>query len=154
VISMSKKVAYALLGALLVAVSLFAVAYHFGLLGSITGNTTSTYNSSSVALNTSNKNSNSNSSISIVISNNLVEPAKNVFTGFVNGLKDFLSYVANNIASSTTRMDLLIRATVYSIVFFLLGKFANMIATIVKWFFYGLAIFSIVVALVALLGLM
>lgn len=73
------------------------------------------------------------------------------FNGFVDAIKSFVSGIARNIVLGS-RMDIVIQGFVYAVVFFLIGKLANMLAILIKIFMYSLSAFCVVVAVLALLG--
>ena len=78
--------------------------------------------------------------------------AVGIFNGLVDAFRGFLSSITSRIKESSTRLDIVINATVYAAIFFILGKLAAYLVNIFKWLMYILAMFCIAVAILVMLG--
>jgi hypothetical protein len=78
--------------------------------------------------------------------------AIDIFNGLVDAFRGFLSSITSRIKESPMRLDVVVNAVVYAVIFFILGKLASLLVNIFKWFMYILAIFCIAVAILVMLG--
>jgi hypothetical protein len=78
--------------------------------------------------------------------------AIDIFNGLVDAFRSFLSSITSRIKESPTRLDVVVNAVVYAVIFFILGKLASLLVNIFKWIMYILAIFCIAVAILVMIG--
>jgi hypothetical protein len=140
-----------------VAVSVFVLGPRLGLtiIGSSLGNSTGTA-TSNTSIYTSTVTSTATTS---TVSNNVLyswftnrSKAVDIFNGLVDAFRSFLSSITSKIKESPTSLDIVVNATVYAVIFFILGKLASLLVNIFKWIMYILAIFCIAVAILVMLG--
>jgi hypothetical protein len=149
----STILALSLLLILVVAVSIVVLGPRLGLtiIGSnSTGTTTS---------NTSTYTTTVTSTVTTVSSDNALyswftnrSKAIDIFNGLVDAFRSFLSSITSRIKESPTRLDVVVNAAVYAVIFFILGKLASLLVNIFKWIMYILAIFCIAVAILVMIG--
>lgn len=151
----TKSALAALFIALLIIGAVLYAMYRLGYLNlaALATATTATSSSSDTASSTSGGSSNSGSSSGSSIFNATISNIENTFGGFVNYFREFVSNIARNIASGG-RLDIIVNASVYAIIFIVVGLLAEMLVKIIKYVCFGLAAVSIVVAVLALLGLL
>lgn len=140
-----------------VAVSVFVLGPRLGLtiLSSSLGNSTGTA-TSNTSIYTSTVTSTATTS---TVSNDVLyswftnrSKAVDIFNGLVDAFRGFLSSITSRIKESPTRLDIVVNATVYAVIFFILGKLASLLVNIFKWIMYILAIFCIAVAILVMIG--
>ncbi|MCC6057559.1 MAG: hypothetical protein LM568_01395 [Desulfurococcaceae archaeon] len=78
--------------------------------------------------------------------------AIDIFNGLVDAFRGFLGSITSRIKESPTRLDVVVNAVVYAVIFFILGKLASLLVNIFKWIMYILALFCIAVAILVMLG--
>jgi hypothetical protein len=78
--------------------------------------------------------------------------AIDIFNGLVDAFRGFLGSITSRIKESPTRLDVVVNAVVYAVIFFILGKLASLLVNIFKWIMYILSIFCIAVAILVMLG--
>jgi hypothetical protein len=75
-----------------------------------------------------------------------------IFDGLVDAFRGFLGSITSRIKESPTRLDVVVNAVVYAVIFFILGKLASLLVNIFKWIMYILSIFCIAVAILVMIG--
>lgn len=127
------------------------IAYRLGYIRLSLAGSVVVGNSTSVS-DTGSSSSNSSSAVVDAVNNIFMSRLNTTFSGFVEAFRGFVSGIARNITTGN-RLDVIINASVYAIIFIVVGMLAEMLVKVVKFICYGLAAISIIVALLALFGI-
>lgn len=127
------------------------IAYRLGYIRLSLAGSVVVGNSTSVS-DTGSSSSNSSSAVVDAVNNSFMSRLNTTFSGFVEAFRGFVSGIARNITTGN-RLDVIINASVYAIIFIVVGMLAEMLVKVVKFICYGLAAISIIVALLALFGI-
>lgn len=127
------------------------IAYRLGYIRLSLAGSVVVGNSTSVS-DTGSSSSNSSSAVVDAVNNSFMSRLNTTFSGFVEAFRGFVSGIARNITTGN-RLDVIINASVYAIIFIVVGILAEMLVKVVKFICYGLAAISIIVALLALFGI-
>lgn len=127
------------------------IAYRLGYIRLSLAGSVVVGNSTSVS-DTGSSSSNSSSTVVDAVNNSFMPRLNTTFSGFVEAFRGFVSGIARNITTGN-RLDVIINASVYAIIFIVVGILAEMLVKVVKFICYGLAAISIIVALLALFGI-
>ncbi|MCW4002668.1 MAG: hypothetical protein NWE95_01975 [Candidatus Bathyarchaeota archaeon] len=127
------------------------IAYRLGYIRLSLAGSVVVGNSTSVS-DTGSSSSNSSSAVVDAVNNSFMPRLNTTFSGFVEAFRGFVSGIARNITTGN-RLDVIINASVYAIIFIVVGILAEMLVKVVKFICYGLAAISIIVALLALFGI-
>lgn len=127
------------------------IAYRLGYIRLSLAGSVVVGNSTSVS-DTGSSSSNSSSAVVDAVNNIFMSRLNTTFSGFVEAFRGFVSGIARNITTGN-RLDVIINASVYAIIFIVVGILAEMLVKVVKFICYGLAAISIIVALLALFGI-
>lgn len=127
------------------------IAYRLGYIRLSLAGSVVVGNSTSVS-DTGSSSSNSSSAVVDAVNNSFMPRLNTTFSGFVEAFRGFVSGIARNITTGN-RLDVIINASVYAIIFIVVGILAEMLVKVVKFVCYGLAAISIIVALLALFGI-
>jgi hypothetical protein len=135
-----------------VAVSVFVLGPRLGLtiLGSSIGNSTGVSTSNASTYTTTVTTVSSGNALYSWFTNR--SKAVDIFNGLVDAFRGFLSSITSRIKESPTRLDVVVNAVVYAVIFFILGKLASLLVNIFKWIMYILAMFCIAVAILVMIG--
>jgi hypothetical protein len=148
-----KKSTMLALGLLLILASAVSIAVLGPRLGlTIIGSSTGTYTSNSTYTTTVTVTSTVSSGNSLYSWFTNRSKAVDIFNGLVDAFRGFISSITSRIKESSTKLDIVVNATVYAAIFFLLGKLAAYLVNIFKWLMYILAMFCIAVAVLVMLG--